>query len=80
MKPANVANRANKAGITNKHNQSSTMYTSDSSLIDDPRLTISDTEVSLTVTNGETREVYSTNTGDYADSLAIQAVVNTVLK
>ncbi|MBU7586858.1 MAG: hypothetical protein KAF91_29075 [Nostoc sp. TH1S01] len=57
------------------------MYTSDSSLIDDPRLTIGDTEVSLTVEKGAgTTEVYSTPTPEYADSLAIQAVVNSVLK
>lgn len=57
------------------------MYTSDSSLIDDLRLTVSDTEVSLTVEkSGDTTEVYSTSTSDYADSLAIQAVVNSVLK
>ncbi|BAY37271.1 hypothetical protein NIES2111_16080 [Nostoc sp. NIES-2111] len=55
------------------------MYTSDNSLIEDPRLTVSDSEVSFTVANGETTEVYSTPTTDYADSLAIQAVVNEVV-
>jgi hypothetical protein len=55
------------------------MYTSDDCLIDDPRLTISDSEVSFTVANGETTEVYSTPTNDYADSLAIQTVVNEVI-
>lgn len=55
------------------------MYTSDNSLIDDPRLTVSDTEVSFTVITKETTEIYSTPTNEYADSLAIQAVVDSTI-
>lgn len=55
------------------------MYTSDNSLIDDPRLTISDSEVSFIVNTNDTTEIYSTPTDNYADSLAIQAVVNEVV-
>lgn len=55
------------------------MYTSDDSLIEDTRLTISDTEVSFTVNNGDTAEVYSTSAEEYADSLEIQAVVSNTL-
>ncbi|BCL34589.1 hypothetical protein [Nostoc sp. MS1] len=55
------------------------MYTSDNSLIEDTRLTISDSEVSFVVANGDTTEVYSTPTNDYADSLAIQAVVEDIV-
>lgn len=51
------------------------MYTSDNSLIDDDRLRISDDEVSFEVETSDGKDVYSTSTDDYADSLEISAVV-----
>lgn len=51
------------------------MYTTDTSLIDDSRVTISDTEVSFVVETKETTEVYSMPTSDYANNYESQATI-----
>ncbi|MBD2213394.1 hypothetical protein H6G27_26485 [Nostoc linckia FACHB-104] len=62
-------NNASLAGET-------TVFTSDSSLIEDPRLTISDTEVSFTTTTDDGEEEYSMPTSDYSNALEMEAFVN----
>ncbi|MEH2269278.1 MULTISPECIES: hypothetical protein [unclassified Nostoc] len=55
------------------------MFTSDSSLIDDPRLTVDDKEVTFSVGDDKETTVYSMSTDEYSSALEIEAVVNDVV-
>ena len=55
------------------------MFTSDSSLIDDPRLTVDDKEVTFSVGDDKVTTVYSMSTDEYSSALEIEAVVNDVV-